>query len=90
MWRTPIGWSEPWQVAEPLFEINRYLKLLGKDVEKFMFCEKAKLIIPENLKPPAKLKCSDKGRKNLCDGEEIIDLCRNIKEVLDIEYGQHQ
>ncbi len=45
----------------------------------------AKLVIPENLKYPAKLKFVDKGRKNLCDEEEIINLCCNIKEVLNIK-----
>jgi hypothetical protein len=49
-----------------------------------------KLIIPKNLKPQAKLKYIDKGGNNLHDEEEIIDLCCDIKEVLDIEYGQHQ
>jgi hypothetical protein len=78
------------KVAERLFEINRDLELLGKDVEKFTIREMAKLIIPENLKPQAKLKHINKGGKNLRNKEEIIDLCRDIKEVLDIEHGQRQ
>jgi hypothetical protein len=45
----------------------------------------AKLVIPENLKYQAKLKFADKGGKNLRNKEEIIDLCHDIKEVLNIE-----
>jgi hypothetical protein len=55
-----------------------------------MIREMAKLIIPENLKPQAKLQYIDKGGKNLRDEEEIINLCRDIKEAQDIEYGQCQ
>jgi hypothetical protein len=73
-----------------LFEINQDLELFGKDVEKFLIGEMAKLIIPENLKYQAKLKYVDKCGKNLRHEEEIIDLCRDIKELLDIEYNQHQ
>ena len=73
------------KIAERLFEINKDLELLSDDIEKFSIREMAKLIIPENLKYQAKLKFVDKGGKNLRDEEEIIDLCRDIKEVLSIE-----
>ncbi len=50
----------------------------------------AKLVIPENLKYPAKLKFVNKGGKNLRNEEEIINLCRDIKEVLNIECQKHR
>ena len=73
------------KIAERLFEINKDLELLSDDIEKFSIREMAKLVIPENLKYQAKLKFVNKGGKNLRDEEEIIDLCRDIKEVLNIE-----
>ena len=61
--------------------MNRDLELLGKDANKFLICEMSKLIIPKNLKYQAKVKHVDKGGKNLCNEEGIIDLCQDIKEV---------
>jgi hypothetical protein len=62
------------KIVERLFEINEDLELLSDDIEKFSICEMAKLVIPENLKYQAKLKFVNKGGKNLCDEEEIINL----------------
>ena len=44
------------KVSEQLFKINQDLKLLNKDIDKFSICKMAKLVIPKNLKYPAKLK----------------------------------
>jgi hypothetical protein len=78
------------KVTERLFEINQDLEHLSKDVNTFLIRKMVKLIIPENLKYQAKHKCVDKGGKNLRNKEEIIDLCCDIKEVLNIEYSQRQ
>jgi hypothetical protein len=51
----------------------------------FQFAKWRNLLTPKILKYQAKLKFVDKGGKNLCNEEEIIDLCHNIKEVLSIE-----
>ena len=64
-----------------LFKINQDLDLLSDAISKLSIREMAKLVIPENLKNQAKLKFVDKGGKNRCNNEEIIDLCCDIKEV---------
>lgn len=73
------------KVREWLIKINQDLKLLNKDINKFSILKMAKLVIPKNLKYQAKRKFIDKGSKNLCNEEEIIDLCHDIKEVLNME-----
>ena len=47
--------------AKLLFEINNDIELFSKEVEGFPIQEMARKIIPQTLKPQARLKYVDKG-----------------------------
>jgi hypothetical protein len=64
--------------VERVFEINEHLELLGEEVGKFSIREMARQVIPNSLKHTAGLHFYDKGGEDLCDADEIIELCRKI------------
>ena len=73
------------KVAKWLFKINEDLELFGEDVNKFPTCEMVRKVIPQTLKPHVWLKYIGKGGKELCEEEDICELCRRISEVFDFE-----
>ena len=73
------------KVIKRLFEINNDIKLFSEEAEGFPIHEMARKIIPQMMKPQARLKYIIKGGKQLCEQEDIFELCRTISDVLSIE-----
>ena len=73
------------KAVERLFEINNDIKLFSEEAEGFPIREMVRKIIPQTLKPQARLKYVDKGGKQLREQEDIFELCRTISDVLSIE-----
>ena len=78
------------KTVERLFQINEDIELLSDDAEPFTMREMVRKIIPQNLKPAAKLKYLDKGGAKLREKDEVIELAREISEILDAEYEVEQ
>jgi hypothetical protein len=78
------------KAIERLFEINDDIELFSEEAEGFPIREMARKIIPQTLKPQARLKYVDKGGKLLREQEDIFELCRTISDVLSIEYEVQQ
>ncbi len=72
--------------VERLLEINEQIQYLAEDAEIFSSKEMAKRIIPKNLKPSARLKWIEMDGKALHDSEEMIDLARQINDMLEAKY----
>ena len=78
------------KAIEWIFEINDDTELFSEEAEGFPIREMARKIIPQMLKPQARLKYADKGGKLLREQEDILKLCRTISDVLSIKYEVQQ
>ena len=70
--------------------INDNIKLFSKEVEGFLIREMERKVIPQTLKPQARLKYVDKGGNQLREQEDIFELCRTISDELSIKYEIQQ
>ena len=78
------------KAVEQLFEINYDIELFSEEAEEFSISEMARKVVPQTLKPQARLKYVDKGGKQLHEQEDIFELCQTILDVLSIEYKIQQ
>jgi hypothetical protein len=62
------------KAVKQLFEINGNIELFSEEAEGFPIHEMVRKIIPQMLKPQARLKYIDKGGKQLCEQEERRNL----------------
>ena len=70
--------QDPKKAIERLFEINNGTELFSEEAEGFPICKMARKIIPQTLKPLARLKYFNKGGMQLHKREDIFKLCRTI------------
>ena len=63
------------KAVDQLFEINNNIELFSKEAEGFLIHQMARKIIPQTLKPQARLKYVNKGGKLLREQEDIFGLC---------------